>query len=94
MIATIRFLPTLHLSSDSFTDFQFEVIKVQNDPTIVDEPAKPVWAFAIGVVEMILDEIGAVCLALDSERITVEVSDDQCVCIQSPYWHVLFFWGL
>lgn len=42
-------------------------------------------------MKMIPDEVGVVCLALDSERISVEMSDGYSVGVQSPQRNVFFF---
>ena len=95
LIVTVGFLPKLHLTRDSFTDFPFHIIEVLHDPALVDEPAKPVRAFAVGIVKMIPDEVRAVYLALDSKCITVEVSNGHSVGVQSPQWDVfLFQWAV
>ncbi|MDE5576793.1 MAG: hypothetical protein K2J11_05355 [Oscillospiraceae bacterium] len=43
----IGLFPTLHLMGDSCTDFHFEVIKVFDNLTLINEPAKPVRMLAI-----------------------------------------------
>ena len=91
LIATIGLLPKLHLTRDSFTDFQLHIIEVLNDPAVVDEPADPVRILAVRIVKMIPNEIGAVCLALNSERIRVDVSNGYGVGIQSPQRNVFLF---
>jgi hypothetical protein len=84
LIATVSLLPKLHLTGDSFTDFMLHIIKVLHDPTLFDEPAKPVGTMAVREMKMIPDEIGAVGLALLGLSISVEVSDGQGVGVQSP----------
>ena len=69
----------------------FHIIKVLHDPAIIDEPAKPVRILAVRIVKMIPNEIGAVCLALNSERIRVDVSNGYGVGIQSPQRNVFLF---
>ena len=91
LIATVGLLPNLHLTRDSVTDFPFHIIKVLNDPTLVDEPAKPVGTMAVREMKMIPDEIGAVGLALLGLSISVEVSDGQGVGVQSPQRNVFLF---
>ena len=84
LITTVVLLPKLHLTGDSFTDFMLHIIKVLHDPTLFDEPAKPVGTMAVREMKMIPDEIGAVGLALLGLSISVEVSDGQGVGVQSP----------
>ena len=64
LIATVSLLPKLHLTGDSFTDFQFHIIKVLLYPALVDESAKLVGAMAVREMKMIPDEVGVVCFAL------------------------------
>ena len=40
---------------------------------------------------MIPDEVGAVCLALNSERIIIEVSDGNSVGVQAPQRNAFLF---
>ena len=75
LIATISLLPKLHLTGDSFTDFPFYIIKVLNDPALVDESAKPIGAMVIREMKMIPDEVGGIGLVLLGLRIGVEVCD-------------------
>ena len=90
-IATIGLLPKRHLTGDSITDFPFHIIEVLHDPAIIDEPAKPVRAFAVREMKMIPDEIGCVCLALLGEGIGVEASDGHGVGVKSPQRNVFLF---
>ena len=43
---------------------------------------------------MIPDEVGAVCLALDSEHIIIEVGNGQGVGVQAPQRNVFLFQGI
>lgn len=79
------------MAGDSFTDFQFQVIKVLNDFTLVDELTKPGRVLAVRIMKMIPDEVGAVCLALNSESIKANVSNSYCVGIQSQRRNIFLF---
>ena len=76
---------------DSFTNFQFHIIKVLNDLTLINEPAKSVRALAVGVVEMIPDEVGVIGLALLGECVGIEVGDGHSIGVKSPIRKVQFF---
>ena len=91
LIATIGLLSKLHLASDSFTDFQFHIIKVLLYPTIVDEPAKPVRVITVRIVEMIPDEVRVVCLALLGLRVSIKVDNGHGVGVKSPQRNVFLF---
>lgn len=93
MIVTVCLFPKLHLMGDSFTDFQFHIINVLNDLPIVDEPVKPVRAFAVRIMKMIPDKVGMVGLAFLGLRIGIEVSDGHGVGVQSPQRNVFLFQG-
>ena len=91
LIATIGLLPKLHLTGDSITDFPFHIIEVLHDPTLIDEPAKPVRAFAVRKMKMIPDEVSMVGFALLGLRISIEVRDGHSVGVQSPQRNVFLF---
>lgn len=91
LIAIIVLYPTLHLTSDSLTDFQFHIIEILNDLAFIDESAKSVRILAVGIMEMISDEVSAVCLTLYGECIGVEVCDCYCVGVQLPQWNLFLF---
>lgn len=95
LIATVSLFPKLHLSRDTFIDFQCHIIEVLHDLAFVDESAKPVGAMTVREMKMIPDKVGVVCLALLGLRISVEVCDGQCGGVQSPQWNVfLFQWAV
>ena len=95
LITAICQLPKLYLTGDCFTDFSFHIIKVLHDPALVDEPAKPVRAFAVRIMKMISDKVGMVGLALLGLRIGIEVCDGQGVGVKSPQRNVfLFQWAV
>lgn len=91
LIATVGLLPKLHLTGDSFSDFQFHIIEILNDPALIDEPAKPVRVLTVGVVEMIPDEVGMVGLALLGHRIGIEVCDGHSIGVKSPDRNIFLF---
>ncbi len=49
---------------------------------------KPVRVLAVGVVDMIPDEVGAVCFAFYTERIGVEMYNSHGVGVQAPQRNV------
>lgn len=69
MIATIGLFPKLHLASDSFNDFQFQVIKIRNDPALIDELAKSVVILAVIIMKMIPNVVSMVGLAPLGEHV-------------------------
>lgn len=91
LMATVGLLPKLYLTGDSFADFPFHIIEVLNDPTLVDEPAKPVGAMAVGEMKMIPDEIGALGLTLLGLSVGIEVVDCHGVGVQSPQRNVFLY---
>ena len=91
LIVTVGLLPKLHLTEDSFTDFQFHIIEVLYDSTLVDEPTKPVGAMAVREMEMLPDKVSIVDLALIDLRIGIEVCNGHGVGIQSPLWNIFLF---
>lgn len=93
LIATVSLLPKLHLTSNSFADFQFHIIEVLHDPALIDEPAQPVGAMAIREMKMITDEVGVIGLALLSLRIGVEVGNGHGIGVKSPQRNVFLFQG-
>lgn len=91
MIATIILLPMLHLTGDSFVDFQLHIVEILYDLTLVDEPAKPVGAMAVRIMKMIPNEVGVVRLAFLSLCIGIEVGDSYGIGVQSPQRNVFLF---
>jgi len=84
LIATISLFPKFHLAGDSFTDFQFQVIKVLNDSAVVDEPAESIRTLTIRIMKMIPDEVGMIGLALLDQCIGIEVCDGHGIGVKSP----------
>lgn len=76
LIIAIGLLPTLHLTGDSFTDFQFEIIKILNNFALID---KPVWILTVRVVKVILDVIRVIGLAFLDKRNCIEVGNNHCI---------------
>ena len=76
---------------DSFTDFQFHIIKVLNDLPIVDEPAKSVRTMAVRIMKMIPDEVGMVSLAFLGLCIGIEVCDGHGVSVKTPQRNAFLF---
>ena len=94
LIIIISFLPKLHLTRYSITDFLLHIIKVLYDLTLVDEPAKPVGAMAVREMKIIPDKVGVVRLAFLNLSIGIEVGDSQGVGVQSPQRNVFLFQGV
>lgn len=91
LIFSIRLLPMLHLASDSFIDFQFQIINVFDDLALIDELAKPVGVLAVRIMKMIFDIVGVISLMLLGVRIGIEADNSQRVGVQSPNRHILLF---
>ena len=94
-IATVGLLPKFHLTSDSFTNFQFHIIEVLYNLTLIYEPAKSVGTMAVREMKKIPDEVGVIGLDLLGLSIGIEMCDGQSVGVQSPQRNVfLFQWAV
>lgn len=76
LIFLIRLFPTLNLTINCFANFQFKIIEVFNNLTLIDEPAKSVRALAVRIMKMIPDVVGVVVLYS-----SVSVSALKCVTV-------------
>lgn len=94
LIAAVVLFPKLYLTGDCFANFQFQFIKVLNNPTLIDEPAKPVRVLAVRIMKMVSDEVGVVCLVFLSERARIEVGNCHGIGVKFPNRNIFLFQGI